>query len=350
MNRAYSEPPERDLDLGSPAGRSALRHLAATALDETSAPASASPAFDEPLRAALQAHIEAEKLPQREIALQLGVSAAAVNKYLTRKPAGDVPRLESLIADYLKAAPERVKLKIELFDTAVSLLMHGYLENIRKTGDLAILTGPAGIGKTCAGQLWCLRNPTSVFLTIYRYSGKAVDVRRHLWDTVDTRGWSPATHASKWEYLVCKFKGSGRVLLIDNCHRLSRSAIESLFDFHDETAIPIVFLGNPMFHDTLKQLKDNDQQLSRTGIFRHINVGNPRELAAKMLDTLAPQHKAALLPLAAAVAGQRGHGRSLRKQLNLTRELQAGGLADVAEAFRAAHTLMLNRDYPLEAE
>ena len=318
------------------------------------APAKLLPPFDPVLCDALRKHLIDTGTGQRDAATDIGVSVSAINKYINKKPEGDVAALESLVADYLKSSAERIRIKIELFQTKISEKMAAIFENVRKTGgtpgqtSVGIVTGPAGLGKTCGNKLYAANHPTSVLITALKFRGNVRAQVWLLWDQVDTRKWKKAG-LTRSDYLARKFKGSGRLIIIDNCHRLTVGAIEWWFDFADETGCPLVFTGNPMFLDTLERVKDNDQQLSRTGIFHDLKMADAPKIADKMLDAFAPMHKEKLRGMAANVVAHRGHARALRMQLSLTRELMAGGIEDAGTAFRAAHTQLLNRNYPLEA-
>ncbi len=305
-------------------------------------------ACNEPLRSEAEAFRLSLPLSQADMSRELGISPSALSKWLNKKPEGDIVSLESLVADWLKSRPAREKLKLALFPTAVSRRLASHLEHVRRTNGVAVITGPAGLGKTCAAKIYFAENPTSVLLTAAAYRGNAAAMTRLLWNQVSTRGWK-RRDGPRADYLVEKFRESNRLIVVDNCHRLTRGAIEWLFDFHDDTGCSLAFIGNPVFHSTLERLADNDQHLSRTGIFPNLTMTEPKVMAEKMLEAWNPSAKASLLAMASNVVAHRGHCRALRMQLGLTRELISGGISDVADAFRAAHTQLLNRQYPLEA-
>ena len=90
-----------------------------------------------------------------ELARLLGSNTAQLSKYLSTKegvaPVGDVGRLESVARDVMRAAARRAaRVSQEVFDTPVVSQVHAVLETIRKTGDVGLIHGPAGIGKTLA--------------------------------------------------------------------------------------------------------------------------------------------------------------------------------------------------------
>jgi DNA transposition AAA+ family ATPase len=45
---------------------------------------------------------------------------------------------------------------------------------MRRTGDMGLIHGPAGVGKTCGAELFCRDNPNTLFITAKKYAcGKA---------------------------------------------------------------------------------------------------------------------------------------------------------------------------------
>jgi DNA transposition AAA+ family ATPase len=159
----------------------------------------------------------------------------------------------------------------------------------------------------------------------------------------------------KTTYLLNRFKGSNRLIIVDQAHRLGASGIKFLFDFHSATGCPVVLIGNPEIVDVLKE---NDQQFSRMGPHTQIKpseIADPKGYAARMIKHLAPRF-ADCLDLAAKIVQQRGHLRALRKTLILAEEFATSDAfknkvgqtgSDLARtAFLQAHKHHI-RDYEL---
>jgi DNA transposition AAA+ family ATPase len=136
-------------------------------------------ACNEPLRSEAEAFRLSLPLSQADMSRELGISPSALSKWLNKKPEGDIVSLESLVADWLKSRPAREKLKLALFPTAVSRRLASHLEHVRRTNGVAIITGNAGLGKTCAAKIYFAENPTSVLLTAAAYRGNAAALAEH---------------------------------------------------------------------------------------------------------------------------------------------------------------------------
>jgi DNA transposition AAA+ family ATPase len=110
--------------------------------------------FNEALRIRLEEHKEAANLKLSGLAAGIGKSVTAISRYMSGKPEGDVAELEARIEDYLRGEAKRRAIDIPAFDTPATGMFAALAEQIRKTGDVGLITGPAGIGKTKAIELY----------------------------------------------------------------------------------------------------------------------------------------------------------------------------------------------------
>lgn len=305
-------------------------------------------AYNEELRDRLEAYrLEGRERPMTMSALgrELGVSSTRVNKYLTRKPEGDVEELEARIADMLKGAKRRNITDVKPFPTNVTRILHATFELVRKTNDIGLISGPAGIGKTMSIRMYQQDNPTAIAVEIPRWNRSDAGLVSELFGAVETKSWNGQTPRST--YMAERLRGSNRLVLIDNAQRMTAAAREWLFDFYDHTGCPIALLGNP---EVLQDIRRNDQQFSRIGIHQDVRLDAKQmsDYAENLVRALVPNPEPGLIDLATAVAEERGHLRALKKQLLLMLDLAAtstyGG--DQIKAFHAAHSKLV-RDYQL---
>jgi len=304
-------------------------------------------AFNEDLRAKLDQYRLRGDRPMTMSALgrEIGVSATRVNKYLTGKPEGNVTELEARIEDTLKAANRRTITDVQPFPTNVTRTLHATFELVRKTNDVGLISGPAGIGKSVASRMYCQANPTTICISIPRWQRSESGLSGLLFESVENSNWDGRT--SKATYMAGRLSHSNRLMILDNAQRLTQGAREWLFDFHDETGCPVAMLGNP---EVLQAIRRNDQQFSRIGIHQEVRLDAKliREYAKAMIAALIQDPQDGLLDLAISVTEERGHLRALKKQLLLMQDLAAtqtyGG--DHLRAFHAAHAKLV-RDYQL---
>lgn len=312
--------------------------------------------FNERVRERLEQYQSESGLSQTELAAQLGVSVTYVSRYLNGKPEGDVQKLEEAIEDVLKQAARKSIVSIELFETDLSRKVNVHIETVRKTNDFGLLSGPAGLGKTCALELYLRANRTSILITASRWLRSDKEIEAALFDQIEHRRWKAGTKYST--FLIERLKGSSRTIIIDNAHRLRKTALAYLFDFHDATGCPVMLVGNP---EVLEVISSNDQHYSRIGLHKSLNHLNKSsaDLAATLFTHLWPECERPPIDLCVKVIERNGHLRALKKQILLAKELaskpsfqvdfQKGkfGQNDLpSAAFRAAHERLI-RDYKL---
>jgi DNA transposition AAA+ family ATPase len=313
--------------------------------------------FNEDLRARLETYRDENSLSREQLGRQLGFSGTVVSKYLNGKPEGDVVKFEALASDVLKAADQRKSRKVILVDTSVSKEVASALETIRKTNDIGLVTGNAGIGKSSGVEKYRFSNPTAIIITCSKWCCNFSDIFRAFWASIETSGWTGKT--KKIDYILDRFVDSNRLIIFDNGHRLKPGGLEFVFDFYDATNCPIALVGNP---EVVEKLQKNDQQFSRIGFHKHIDRvatktksvdGAEVNLPATIIQQVNPAF-ADCEDLAEKVMSQRGHVRSLRKQISLADEL-AGSDAFKKhcapdeinrKAFKAAHKHLI-RNYDL---
>jgi DNA transposition AAA+ family ATPase len=301
--------------------------------------------FNHVIKSSLEALMKRENLTTTRVAKELGYSIATLSKYLSGKPDGDVTKLESMIEDYVETWGKRRDARATLFPTAVSNEVANALDTIQETNDIGLITGEAGYGKSCGCQLYVAMNPRATLVTMMRcLRNNPRGIIRALRDA----GGSRYSHGqTQLDYILEKFTGTNRLIIIDNAHLLSKSGLGFVFDFHDETGSPVALVGNP---EILARIRQNDQQFSRIGVHWQVSLpdGDVEIPTKRIIQQYFPDAVEPLYKLANQVVKNQGHLRALKKQLLLTQKMRKGNdNLSPATAFRAAHE-MLVRNYILK--
>ena len=252
--------------------------------------------------------------------------------------------------DILKSIRSRIAFGAEVFETSVTRRMQNCLNLIRKTGDIALITSPAGNGKSSGIKSYLALNKSAVHISLNATTRAANKVEGMVFYQVDHRDWK--AQCSRFGYLVTRFKESSRLLIVDNAQRLDSSGRQWLFDFSDEAECPICLVGNP---ETLDKIRTNDQQLSRIGIHANYELEAAElpeaahHVAAQFSDAATAE---AISDLCAIIASHEGRLRAVRKTVILAQELrqQSSKLhSNPRDAIRAAHSRLV-RNYELPAD
>jgi DNA transposition AAA+ family ATPase len=295
------------------------------------------------LRDQLLRVVEADGLTLRQVATAIGYSHAVVSQYLNGdKYPGDRQRLEKRVADWLRSRERRRLHPTKLIPSDATDCVKSALETIRRTGDVGVIFGDAGVGKSSGIVLYLDDNPTGLCINLTRWNRTAEAVERLVFHAIEHGAWKKNT--SRGDFVVEKLRGSGRLLVVDNAHKATPAAIEWLFDLHDETGIPIALVGN---EEVLRPIEANDQRFSRVGLKQPVPPGRLRPMVKHLVAQVAPALSGQVEHLLEQVADHHGRFRSVTKTASLAAMLsEAGHLAPV-DAVKAAH-LRLVRHYALD--
>lgn len=279
-----------------------------------------------------------------------GVTETFLSKYLNDNLDRTVEEFEAQAFDIIKSIRDRMTFATEIFVTSLVRKMATAFELTRKTGDISLITAPAGNGKTSAIHHFLLNNRSAIRINLNATTRDAHKVEGLVFRAVDHRDWK--AQCSRFEYLVARFKGSSRLLIVDNAQRLSGSGRQWLFDFSDEADCPICLVGNP---ETLDRIRTNDQQFSRIGLSTTYELEKAElpaaatRVATQFSDGATAE---AIADLVAVIASHEGRLRAVRKSVILMQELRhlSADLRDHPRlALRAAHSRLV-RDYELPTD
>lgn len=301
--------------------------------------------FNESIRKRLADYRQEEGLSISELAQELGKSLTRVSKYLSGKPDVDVMDLESRAEDILKNARRRKEIKVTLFPTSVTDAVASVCEQIRKTNDVGLIHGAAGIGKSAGAHLYTIENPATILLTATQWYCSAVGIKKLLFRAVETARWK--RNMSYMDFIIEKLAGSNRLIILDNAQRLTRSARDFAFDLHDATGCPVALIGNPSVKE---DIKPNDQHFSRIGIAREIVLKNDHaKIVNSMVSQLYPEATGKLEDYGIKVLENPGHLRAFKKRLVLAADLAGAPTVrgNHRMAFEMAHASQVNH-YDLE--
>lgn len=297
------------------------------------------------LAAELKAHAETNGITNGQLARSLGYSTAVVSQYLAGKYPGDVERVDKRVRDYLRAYQRRRKSGVSTVKCGATRKIATAIEAIRRTNDVGVILAEAGLGKSRAVDHYCEANPTSLLLQVRGWCNDKHSIEAMI--AAELGGYDGKRKRSLW--LIEKLNGGGRTLIVDDAHKLTRPALQWLFDFHDETHCPLALVG---IGELEKKVRDDAQRFSRTGLLMRLEADESDEaLIGHLIASLAPQatqrEVAELHQLCSQVAEQHGHYRAVYKELKLAAEIkEAKPELGWAECFRSAHTRLF-REYEL---
>lgn len=274
--------------------------------------------FNHDVQAALKEFQHVHKLTLKQLGQKLGRNEGYLNKYLNGVPEGDIEAFEQRVKDVLqREARKRTWESIYYRTEAVDECFTAF-DLVRNASDIGLIHGPAGYGKSVAFRKYLEEHKTVIGFTAMEGNGSPYDVMRGLSSGIDMRRWNPRERKLS-EYLFDKLNGSERCVLIDNAQRLYLSGLRWMMDFHDNTGVSFVLIGNP---EVMERLKGKDQLSSRIGINVDIasTLGKSEWLddaADRKVELMWPKAQREIGILAREAAQKPGHLRTLDKQLRI---------------------------------
>lgn len=204
---------------------------------------------DAELREHIRARMDSDKrLSQAVVAREAGISAPTLNQWLAAKYPGDNEAVDIKLRLWLEAYEARraagglmpaVPGYVPL-PTATRIL--AALSYAQMAGDIAVLYGGAGLGKTTACQQYQATSPNVWLVTMDESTAGLVTA---LQEISETMGLSSAGGAREMVKRICKrVRGTNGLLLIDEAQHLGIPALEQIRAIHDATGIAIAFVGN----------------------------------------------------------------------------------------------------------
>jgi DNA transposition AAA+ family ATPase len=277
---------------------------------------------------------------------KIGCSPAILSQWLSPKGnlyTASVSKWERSGEDFIRNDARRRASGVETKDCKVAGLMRSAFELTRKTNDVSMILAEAGFGKTRGIELYHYENPTCILFAVKSWAADKASIEGALFESVGSAGWDGQTKRAV--FLAKKLTGSDRLLIVDDAHKLTRPALQWLFDFTDETQIPMALVGT---FDLEDKIADDAQRFSRVGLRYEIVPDDPRDLIEHLVHTHAPNVGGAfeeLCSLCEQVVAEHGHYRSANKQLKLAAELKENAKKPIgwAESFRQAHTLLVRK-------
>lgn len=214
------------------------------------------------MREQLKNYLQQSGLSQGAAAEQIGVDKSTLGRYLKGTYQGDNGKLDERVSAWLGKRPkarEIRRLEIPFVATATTTKMMGFLGLAAMMGQLGIVYGGAGTGKTTVLKQYAERNPKA--LLIEPDTGFTTKVLlQEICRVLDLSGkgnihdLTERVVAALQEDGPCEgfLNGRNRILLIDEAEQLPTRALETLRRIHDKTGAAVALVGMPKLLRNLK--------------------------------------------------------------------------------------------------
>lgn len=198
------------------------------------------------MRARLLAYIDESKRNQAQIAREISVSQATLSLFLSETYTGNNKEIAKRIERFLSTGAARSKLARapdiypEIFNTQQILQR---IEMVHISQEIALISGPAGCGKTTAAKYYAHDNSDVIYLEL------DVTMNSHrsvLFAILEEMGENTRGSTNElMRRLISKLRGSNRLIIIDEAQHMTEKAFDAIRALNDKAQVALVYMGNP---------------------------------------------------------------------------------------------------------
>lgn len=160
---------------------------------------------------------------------------------------------------------------------------------VRENRTMGLVIGPTGIGKSRCAQAIAEMYVGAVLIRVMTENETPRGIAHALDIKIGASRQYRNPQATRLERLIAVLQDSGRLIVVDEAHRLRQGAIEVLRDIHDVAGVPVLLIGTKDLQDRLLKNVDADhgQIYSRFDIVKHLTQGLDVYGGGKPLFTVA---------------------------------------------------------------
>ncbi|MFZ7175263.1 AAA family ATPase [[Pasteurella] aerogenes] len=231
----------------------------------------------------LQQYMQQNEMTQTQVAKAIGKSTAVINQYLKGTYKGKTEEIDEAVARLIGRHKDKIVERKLNSDFVATLAAERCLDAIHIAhveGDIAVIIGAAGLGKTQALKQYVKLNPETIFVEVEPSCSTKV-LLRHLCSQLGLN--ETGQNHELFDRVISKLSEE-RLIIVDEAELLSTKSLEYIRRIHDLTGCGVVLAGMPRLLMNLKGKYGELAQLySRVGIA--CDLGN--SLIAEDISLLA---------------------------------------------------------------
>ncbi|WP_410677822.1 AAA family ATPase [Avibacterium paragallinarum] len=233
----------------------------------------------------LQRYMQTQGLTQGQIAKAIGKSITTVSQYLKGNYNGKTDEIDDAVARLLQREKDKVverRFNGEFVETYAAQRCLDAIYTAHAEGEIVVIVGAAGLGKTQALKHYVSQNPETLFIEVNPSFNPKVLLKKLC------RQAGLSENGVNYELFdrITEKLGEGRLIVVDEAELLNTKCLEYLRRIHDLTGCGLVMAGMPKLIVNLKGVYGDLAQLySRSGVLCDLQ----NALEKEDIDMLAEQ-------------------------------------------------------------
>ena len=238
------------------------------------------------VRAQVRAAIDARGLTQTGIAREAGIAPTTLSEFLAGRYTGNNSVIAAKLTSWLKALADRAAVPSALVgtpdfvETSIAVAVLDALDYARIAGNLVVVIGEPGVGKTTALAHYRESTNNVWLMTASSDTAALVPMLDELSLSVGVEPTSHGGAAGLRRAIERKIRDTRGVLVVDEGQHLDFKAMESLRSIHDRTRIGLVIAGHPDLEENLRRSPQANSRVSRRVVLRQPTRSDVVEVAA----------------------------------------------------------------------
>ena len=226
---------------------------------------------------------------QTQVAKEIGLSTATISQFLDGSYKGNNKKVKNTIDKYIEQIKERSKIKNgisfypELYNSRQTLFICNYAH---LNNDIALICGAAGAGKTTALNHYKANNIGVIMVTADPCCSTTLGILKRILLALNKP--IKGDKSVMFNDLINYFKGSNKLLIIDEADNLNFTALQTIRTLNDKAKIGIVLSGNDKINSRVFVRKQVENTYNLEEIENIFNTKD-KELSGILLD-VAQRH------------------------------------------------------------
>lgn len=242
----------------------------------------------EGIRREVQAAMREGGLSQTAVGREAGVSVAVLNQWLLGKYKGDDENATATMEKWLDgyrsrtSGDMRLPAPPEYVETPTARKILGAFEYARMAGDVVVVYGGAGLGKTRTARHYSESHNNVWLVTMTPALRTAASALSVIGDALGIREYiSRASQLQK--AVVERMRGTYGLLILDEAQHMTLSGLDQVRSLHDATDVGVAMLGNETVYGRMTggtRAAYLDRLFSRVGMRAHLRTPLKEDIGA----------------------------------------------------------------------